>query len=101
MQDADIMWFRNTFNAFYHDNAGFQIACDRYRNPYLLAKNSPSGGFVYVHSNPRTIAMYKYGYEARLRNPNKHDQDVLMVIFREDEFLAMDIKIRFLNTLYF
>lgn len=101
MQDADIMWFQNPFNAFYHDNVDFQIACDRYRNPYLLAKNSPNGGFVYVRSNPRTIAMYKYWYEARLRNPGKHDQDVLMVIFREDEFLRMEVKIRFLDTLYF
>lgn len=47
---------------------------------------------MYVHSNPRTIAMYKYWYKARLRNPGKHDQDVLNVILREKDFDGIESK---------
>lgn len=56
---------------------------------------------MYVRSNERTIAMYKYWYEARVRIPGKHDQAVLNVILREEDFDAVGVKIRFLDTAYF
>jgi hypothetical protein len=100
-QDADILWFRNPFPSF-DTNADFQIACDRYNGqPFNIHKNLPNGGFVYVRSNRRTIAMYRYWYEARLRHPGKHDQDVLNLIFREKAFHRLRVSIRFLDTDYF
>ncbi|KAG0615183.1 hypothetical protein M758_5G021800 [Ceratodon purpureus] len=99
--DADIVWFRDPFERFF-DNMDFQIACDRYYGrPFNVSRNAPNGGFVYVRSNQRTISMYKYWYEARLRNPGKHDQDVLNVILREKEFDDIGVKLRFLDTIFF
>lgn len=95
------MWFRDLFPRFF-DDMDFQIACDRYcGRPFNVSRNAPNGGFVYVRSNERTIAMYEYWYQARLRHPGKYDQDVLNAILREEDFNAIEVRLRFLHTVCF
>ncbi|XP_026402797.1 uncharacterized protein At4g15970-like [Papaver somniferum] len=98
--DADIMWFRNPFERFYH-GSDFQIACDYYNGNSRDLRNAPNGGFTYVQSNKRTKQFYKYWYESRKRHPGKHDQDVLNIIKKEKSFRRIGLKMRFLNTAYF
>lgn len=101
LQDADILWFRDPFPNF-SDDSDFQIACDKYSGgPFDVATNAPNGGFLFVRSNQRTIALYRYWYAARLRVPGKHDQDVLSVVIKEKDFARLGVRIRFLETLYF
>ncbi|KAI3908543.1 hypothetical protein MKX01_009345 [Papaver californicum] len=99
--DADIMWFREPFTRFYEDT-DLQISCDRYllNNSYDL-NNQPNSGFKYVKSNNRTVQFYKYWYESRIKYPNQHDQDVLKVIKFDPFVKVIEMKIRFLDTLYF
>lgn len=99
--DADILWFRDPFPNFAADS-DFQIACDKYMGgPFDVSNNAPNGGFLYVRSNHRTMALYRYWYAARLRVPGKHDQDVLSVVMKEKDFARLGVRIRFLETLYF
>lgn len=59
-QDADILWFRDPFPNFAADS-DFQIACDKYMGgPFDVSNNAPNGGFLYVRSNHRTMALYRY-----------------------------------------
>jgi len=99
-QDADIVWLHNPFTQL-AENTDFQIACDRYNNAPESLLNEPNGGFVYTCANDRTIEFYKYWYAARERHPGKHDQDVLSIIIREQRFLDLGLKVRFLDTRFF
>ncbi|KAL5554149.1 hypothetical protein UlMin_041550, partial [Ulmus minor] len=98
--DADIMWFRDPFPQFFPD-ADFQIACDHFLGNSSDVQNRPNGGFNYVKSNNRSIAFYKFWYEARETYPGYHDQDVLNFIKFEHFILDIGLKMRFLDTAYF
>ncbi len=99
-QDADIVWLHNPFTQL-AENTDFQVACDRYNNAPESLLNEPNTGFVYTCANDRTIEFYKYWYAARERHPGKHDQDVLSIIIREQRFLDLGLKVRFLHTRFF
>jgi hypothetical protein len=98
--DADIVWLHNPFTQL-AENTDFQVACDRYNNAPESLLNEPNTGFVYTCANDRTIEFYKYWYAARERHPGKHDQDVLSIIIREQRFLDLGLKVRFLDTRFF
>jgi hypothetical protein len=83
------------------ENTDFQVACDRYNNAPESLLNEPNTGFVYTCANDRTIEFYRYWYAARERHPGKHDQDVLSIIIREQRFLDLGLKVRFLHTRFF
>ncbi|KAG0562512.1 hypothetical protein KC19_9G152100 [Ceratodon purpureus] len=100
--DGDILWLRDPF-AVFSKNMDVQISTDQYRGrPFDVRNQSPNSGFLYVRSNNRTIEMYKYWYEARLRNPGKNDQHVLKAILQEQDFGSqVGVKVQFFETLYF
>lgn len=98
--DADIMWFRDPFPHLSPD-ADFQIACDHFNGHPTDLANLPNGGFVYVRSNERTIGFYEYWYEARLKHPTQHDQDVFNYIKYTKQFAGFQLKLEFLETTYF
>ena len=99
-QDGDVLWVRNPFDRFAQD-ADVQLSSDHFSGDPLSMKNSPNSGFVYTRSNNRTVAMYKYWYDARNRNPGKNDQMVLNTILKEQAFLDLGVKIQYLGTVYF
>ncbi|XP_024542703.1 uncharacterized protein At4g15970-like [Selaginella moellendorffii] len=98
--DADILWFRDPFPQF-HPVADFEIASDHFTGIDNDLNNAPNGGFVHAVSGNRTIALYALWYDARLRFPGRHDQDVLNDIKFSPEFSALGLRLRFLSTEFF
>lgn len=102
VQDGDVIWFRNPF-AVFSTNMDFQVSTDRYGGtPFDLHHQQPNSGFLFVRSNNRTIEMYKYWYEARLRNPGKNDQNVLTAMFEEEAFGSqVGVTVQLFDTVFF
>lgn len=100
--DGDVIWFRNPF-AVFSTNMDFQVSTDRYGGtPFDLHHQQPNSGFLFVRSNNRTIEMYKYWYEARLRNPGKNDQNVLTAMFEEEAFGSqVGVTVQLFDTVFF
>lgn len=102
--DGDILWFRDPFTLLSNDDAiDVQISSDRaLEHPIQTYAQSPNSGFLYVRSNNRTIAMYKYWYEARLRYPGSNDQMVVTGIFKEGDFRSqVGVKVQYFDPVYF
>ncbi|XP_057849451.1 uncharacterized protein At4g15970 [Cryptomeria japonica] len=97
--DADIMWFRDPFTKF-SSKTDFQIASDHYTGTPDDLHNSPNGGFMYVHSNEKTVNFFKFWYQSKKVYPGKNEQDVLNIL-KWKEFKSRGLKVEFLDTKYF
>ena len=104
LQDGDVLWFRDPFTVLSNDDTvDVQISSDRaLEHPIQTYARAPNSGFLYVRSNNRTIAMYKYWYEARLRYPGSNDQTVVTGIFKEGDFRSqVGVKVLYFDPVYF
>ncbi|GLJ33931.1 hypothetical protein SUGI_0682520 [Cryptomeria japonica] len=97
--DADIMWFRDPFTKF-SSKADFQIASDRYRRKATNLSNKPNAGFMYVHSNEKTVDFFNFWYRSKKVYPRKNEQQVLKIL-KWKEFRRRRLKFEFLDTKYF
>ncbi|XP_059070542.1 uncharacterized protein At4g15970-like [Cryptomeria japonica] len=97
--DADIMWFRDPFTKF-SSRAEFQIASDYYTGKPDDLHNSPNGGFMYVHSNEKTVEFFKFWYQSKKVYLGKNEQDVLNIL-KWKEFRSRGLEVEFLDTKYF
>lgn len=95
------MWFSDPFPRFFPD-ADFQITCDSYNGKPSNKSNWVNSGFTYVKVNNKTSKFCDFWCSSRRRfRGRKHDQYIFNFI-KKDRFVAkIEIKIRFLDTVYF
>lgn len=94
-----MLWFRNFFPVLQSDTeADFQTACGSYNDRPRDVQNSPNTGFMYVRPNTRTVRLFGYRYEQRIRDPHMADQGMLNAIKFHKEFTSLGLKLRFIDT---
>ncbi|KAF8755687.1 hypothetical protein HU200_011154 [Digitaria exilis] len=81
--DADILWLRNPFQRI-SVYADMSCSLDNSKaKPAVLLDNEFNGGFYYMKSTSRSVAVVKYWRAARARFDNTIDQVVLNTIKHE------------------
>ncbi|RWR86765.1 Nucleotide-diphospho-sugar transferase [Cinnamomum micranthum f. kanehirae] len=100
--DMDVMWLRNPFERLSHElGEDLQISCDFYNGQPLDWTNPINTGFYFVASNKKTIALFDTWYASKNESEGMKEQDVLGRLIREGVIQQLDLRVRFLDTLYF
>ncbi|XP_022974744.1 uncharacterized protein At1g28695-like [Cucurbita maxima] len=100
--DTDVMWLRDPFGKLSKDKTeDLQISTDHFNgNPWSSA-NPINTGFYFVRSNNRTIALFDQWYSMKNTTAGQKEQDVLFNLIRAGIIRRLNLKVRFLNTLFF
>ncbi|KAI3891056.1 hypothetical protein MKW98_007361 [Papaver atlanticum] len=105
--DADVMWLRDPLKVLRNQDLNqtddIQMSCDCFNGDPWSGFNSKqlNTGFYYVRSTNNTIALFNTWYKMK-EDPHfnaKKDQDALKVLFNWG--VLRNLKIRWLDTLYF
>ncbi|XXG77996.1 hypothetical protein AAC387_Pa08g2031 [Persea americana] len=99
--DMDVMWLRNPFERLSHEGEDLQISCDVYNGQPSDWANPINTGFYFVASNNKTITLFDTWYAAKNESEGMKEQDVLGQLMREGVIGRLDLRMRFLDTLYF
>ncbi|KAJ8633813.1 hypothetical protein MRB53_027149 [Persea americana] len=99
--DMDVMWLRNPFERLSHEGEDLQISCDFYNGQPSDRANPINTGFYFVASNNKTTTLFDTWYAAKNESDGMKEQDVLGRLIREGVIERLDLRVRFLDTLYF
>ncbi|XXG77982.1 hypothetical protein AAC387_Pa08g2021 [Persea americana] len=97
--DMDVIWLRNPFERLIHQGVDLQISCDHYNG--RPTGNYINTGFYFVVSNNKTKSMFDKWYAARNDSFRFDDQVVLQRLIEKGLIQQLDLRVRFLNPLYF
>ena len=101
-QDTDVMWVRNPFPKLSKDETeDLQISTDHFNGNPWSASNPINTGFYFIRSNNRTISLFHKWYSMRNDTSGQKEQDVLVNLIRAGVIPQLNLKVRFLNTLFF
>ena len=78
-----------------------QMSVDSYNHRPFDQSNPLNTGFYFVASNNKTTALFEEWYENRNNATGMKEQDVLCRMRNEGAFKRLQMKVRFLDTLYF
>ncbi|XXG77983.1 hypothetical protein AAC387_Pa08g2021 [Persea americana] len=95
----DVIWLRNPFERLIHQGVDLQISCDHYNG--RPTGNYINTGFYFVVSNNKTKSMFDKWYAARNDSFRFDDQVVLQRLIEKGLIQQLDLRVRFLNPLYF
>lgn len=100
--DTDIMWLRNPFQVLSTDQSeDLQISTDQFYGDPRSENNLINTGFYFIRSNNATIALFELWYAMKNNFTGTKEQDVLTSLMRKGLFGELDLKVRYLETLYF
>ncbi|KAK7382823.1 hypothetical protein VNO80_01919 [Phaseolus coccineus] len=100
--DIDVMWLRNPFTRLSkNETEDLQISTDMYYGDPWSKKNPINTGFYFVRSNNKTISLFETWYGEKDNSTGKKEQDVLLDLIRGGIIEHLEIRVRFLDTLYF
>ncbi|KAA0049125.1 hypothetical protein IC582_012436 [Cucumis melo] len=100
--DTDVMWLRDPFSKLSKDETeDLQISTDHFNGNPWSQSNPINTGFYFVRSNNRTIALFDKWYSMKNITAGQKEQDVLFHLIRGGIFRQLNLKVRFLNTLFF
>ncbi|XP_022147126.1 uncharacterized protein At1g28695-like [Momordica charantia] len=100
--DTDVMWLRDPFGKLSKDETeDLQISTDNFNGNHWSDANPINTGFYFVRSNNKTIALFDRWYAMKNASAGLKEQDVLHNLIRAGIFRQLNLKVRFLNTLFF
>ena len=96
------MWLRDPFPKLSKDETeDLQISTDHFNGNPWSQSNPINTGFYFVRSNNKTIALFDKWYSMKNNTAGQKEQDVLFNLIRAGIFRQLNLKVRFLNTLFF
>ncbi|QCE04818.1 rhamnogalacturonan II specific xylosyltransferase [Vigna unguiculata] len=100
--DTDVMWLRNPFTRLSkNEREDLQISTDMYNGDPRSKENLINTGFYFVRSSNKTISLFETWYDEKDNSTGKKEQDVLLDLIRNGIIEKLEIRVRFLDTLYF
>lgn len=94
------MWLRNPFLRL-SNSEDLQISTDRYLGDPLSEKHQINNGFYFVRSNDKTISLFETWYSRKDSSAGQKEQDVLQDLITQGIIKQLDLRVRFMDTLYF
>jgi len=96
------MWLRNLFIRLNkNETEDLQISTDMYYGNPWSKKNPINTGFYFVRSSNKTISLFETWYGQKDNSTGKKEQDVLLNLINGGIIEHLEIRVRFLDTLYF
>lgn len=96
------MWLRNPFTRLSKNvTEDLQISTDMYNGDPWSKENLLNTGFYFVRSNNKTVSLFETWYGRKDNSTGKKEQDVLLDLIRGGIIEELEIRVRFLDTLYF
>lgn len=96
------MWLRNPFSRLsLNESIDLQISTDKFNGNQWSETNLMNTGFYMIRSNNKTISLFDSWYARKDNSTGLKEQDVLNKMMHEGVFTELQIKVRFLDTLYF
>lgn len=96
------MWLRNPFQRLsFNENIDLQISTDSFNGDQWSQRNPINTGFYMVRSNKKTIKLFDLWYSRKEESIGQKEQDVLDGMLHGEVLKNLDMRVRFLNTLYF
>ncbi|XP_030553153.2 LOW QUALITY PROTEIN: uncharacterized protein At1g28695-like [Rhodamnia argentea] len=100
--DTDVMWLRNPFTKLSrNESEDLQISTDVFNGNPWSEDNFINTGFYSIRSNNKTVALFDEWYSRRENATGKKEQDVLLGLVREGVLKRLDLRVRFLDTIFF
>ncbi|KAJ6339418.1 hypothetical protein OIU77_007394 [Salix suchowensis] len=100
--DTDVLWLRNPFQRLsFNENIDLQISTDRFDGDQWSQRNPLNTGFYMIRSNNKTVQLFDLWYSRREDSIGQKEQDVLDGMLHGEVLKNLDLRVRFLNTLYF
>ncbi|WVZ16496.1 hypothetical protein V8G54_009478 [Vigna mungo] len=100
--DTDVMWLRNPFTRLSKNvTEELQMSTDMYNGDPWSKENLLNTGFYFVRSNNKTVSLFETWYGRKDNSTGKKEQDVLLDLIRGGIIEQLQIRVRFLDTLYF
>ncbi|KAI3800053.1 hypothetical protein L1987_35360 [Smallanthus sonchifolius] len=100
--DMDVLWLRNPFPQLTEDESmDLQISVDHFNGDQWSDNNPINTGFYMIRSNNKTIALYDEWYGEKDNSAGKKEQDVLFDLMQKGAFKRLDLRVRFLDTIFF
>ncbi|KAF8379172.1 hypothetical protein HHK36_028601 [Tetracentron sinense] len=102
VMDTDIMWLRNPFvRLSRNESEDLQLSTDEFNGDPWSEMNPINTGFYFVRSNNKTMALFDTWYSLKDNYTGMKEQDVLAKMMGKGVFKELDMRVRFLDTLYF
>ncbi|XP_021634184.1 uncharacterized protein At1g28695 [Manihot esculenta] len=100
--DTDVLWLRNPFPRLsLNESTDLQISTDEFNGDEWSEGNPINTGFYMVRSNNKTISLFESWYARKNSSAGQKEQDVLDRMMHEGVFRKLELRVRFLDTLYF
>ncbi|KAK1409240.1 hypothetical protein QVD17_35766 [Tagetes erecta] len=100
--DMDVLWLRDPFPQLTQgENLDLQISVDRFNGDQWDDNHPINTGFYMIKSNNKTIALFDEWYGEKNKSVGMKEQDVLFNMMRNGAFKRLDLRVRFLDTIFF
>ncbi|KAI4320098.1 hypothetical protein MLD38_033611 [Melastoma candidum] len=100
--DTDVIWLRDPFpRLIMSKDVDLQISVDGFNGNETSEGNPINTGFYMIRSSNRTIALFDEWYGRRNVSVGMKEQDVLAVMIREGVLRKLEVRTRFLDTVFF
>ncbi|KAL0316970.1 UNVERIFIED_CONTAM: hypothetical protein Sangu_2111300 [Sesamum angustifolium] len=100
--DIDVLWLRDPFPYLTTKQPlDLQISTDKFRGNPSSESHRINTGFYMIRSNNKTRALFHAWYANKDNSTGLKEQDVLENLMHQGFFRELDLKVKFLDTLYF
>ncbi|XP_030966732.1 uncharacterized protein At1g28695-like [Quercus lobata] len=100
--DTDVMWLRNPFiRLSTNETEDLQISTDYFLGDLRSENHQINTGFYYIQSNNKTIKLLGIWYAMKNDSRGQKEQDVLLNLIKGGIIRELNLRVTFLDTLYF
>ncbi|KAI3458389.1 hypothetical protein Pfo_015052 [Paulownia fortunei] len=100
--DIDVLWLRNPFPYLTpQPPLDLQISTDKFRGNPWSENHRINTGFYMIRSNNKTVALFDAWSANKDNSTGLKEQDVLTNLMHQGLFRKLELKVKFLDTIYF